>query len=135
VVREMSLAEARNLIVRVIRERMAGQPDPLLGEKMALAAESLKSGSEIWEARSTHLDCFLAGTSLVWLDPERGNFLQHHRSLLALALRLRPDLIRASRVLPSMPPLFQGVERHFFDGQFGGFAVSGTAPTLETSSR
>ena len=49
----------------------------------------------------------------------------HHRSLLALGLRLRPTLIRAARVLPSTPPLFQSVERHFFDGQFGGFSASG----------
>lgn len=40
-------------------------------------------------------------------------------------LRLRPVLIRASRVLPSMPPLSHSVERHFFDGQFGGLSVSG----------
>ena len=39
----------------------------------------------------------------------------HHRSLLALVLRLRPALILASRVLPSTPPLFHSVERHFFD--------------------
>jgi len=49
----------------------------------------------------------------------------HHRSLLALGLRLRPAMILAARVLPSTPPLFQRVERHFFDGQFGGFSVSG----------
>jgi hypothetical protein len=49
----------------------------------------------------------------------------HHRSLLALGLRLRPTLILASRVLPSTPPLFQRVERHFLLGQFGGFSVSG----------
>jgi hypothetical protein len=45
--------------------------------------------------------------------------------LLAVVLRLRPVLIRASRVLPSTPPLFQRVERHFFEGQLGGFSVSG----------
>ena len=33
-----------------------------------------------------------------------------HPSLLALGLRLRPTLILASRVLPSIPPLFQNVE-------------------------
>jgi hypothetical protein len=49
----------------------------------------------------------------------------HHPSLLALSLRLRPALIRAVRVLPSIPPLFHNVERHFFDGQLGGFSVSG----------
>ena len=43
----------------------------------------------------------------------------------ALVLRLRPALIRAPRVLPSMPPLFHRVERHFLLGQFGGFSVSG----------
>ena len=43
----------------------------------------------------------------------------------AVILRLRPALIRASRVLPSTPPLSHRVERHFFDGQFGGFSVSG----------
>jgi hypothetical protein len=42
-----------------------------------------------------------------------------------VGLRLRPVLIRASRVLPSMPPLFQSVERHFLLGQFGGSSVSG----------
>jgi hypothetical protein len=36
-------------------------------------------------------------------------------------LRLRPTLIRASRVLPSTPLLFHNVERHFFEGQLGGF--------------
>jgi hypothetical protein len=40
-------------------------------------------------------------------------------------LRLRPALILAARVLPSTPPLFHSVERHFFDWQFGGFPVSG----------
>src|ERR1700747_906311 len=40
-------------------------------------------------------------------------------------LRLRPALIRASRVLPSTPPLFHSIERHFLEGQFGGFSVSG----------
>ena len=49
----------------------------------------------------------------------------HHPSLFALVLRLRPALIRAARNLPSMPPLFHRVERHFFEGQFGGFSVSG----------
>jgi hypothetical protein len=36
-----------------------------------------------------------------------------------------PALIRASRVLPSTSPLFHRVERHFLEGQFGGFSVSG----------
>ena len=49
----------------------------------------------------------------------------HQRSLLALGLWLRPILILASRVLPSTPPLFQRVERHFLLGRFGGFSVSG----------
>ena len=57
----------------------------------------------------------------------------HHRSLLALGLRLRPTLIRAARVLPSTPPLFHNVERHFFDGQFGGFSVSGTGDPVPPS--
>src|SRR5271165_3069410 len=48
-----------------------------------------------------------------------------YRSFRRGVLRLRPVLIRASRVLPSMPPLFQSVERHFFEGQFGGFSDSG----------
>jgi hypothetical protein len=42
----------------------------------------------------------------------------------ALVLRLRPTLIRAARVLPSMPPLSHNIERHFFDGQLGGFRLS-----------
>jgi hypothetical protein len=42
-------------------------------------------------------------------------------------------LIRAARVLPSMPPLFHNVERHFFDGQFGGFSVSGIHLCPQTS--
>jgi hypothetical protein len=41
-----------------------------------------------------------------------------HRFFVAVVLRLRPVLIGASSVLPSMPPLFQSVERHFLDGQF-----------------
>jgi hypothetical protein len=57
----------------------------------------------------------------------------HHRSLLALGLRLRPTLILASRVLPSTPPLFQRVERHFLLGQFGGFSVSGSHLCPHTS--
>ena len=56
-----------------------------------------------------------------------------YRSLLALGLRLRPTLIRDSLVLPSTPPLSQSVERHFFDGQFGGFSVSGIHLCPQTS--
>jgi hypothetical protein len=48
-----------------------------------------------------------------------------HWLLFAFTLRLRPALILATRVLPSTPPLSQSVERHFFDGQLGGFSVSG----------
>ena len=44
-----------------------------------------------------------------------------------------PILMRASRVLPSTPPLFHRVERHFFDGQFGGFPVSGIHRCPQTS--
>jgi hypothetical protein len=58
---------------------------------------------------------------------------ERHRSLLALVLRLRPVLIRACLVLPSTPPLFQSVERHFFEGQFGGFSVSGIHLCPQTS--
>ena len=43
----------------------------------------------------------------------------------AVVFRLRPVLIRASRVLPSTPPLFHSIERHAFDGQFVGLSVSG----------
>jgi len=40
-----------------------------------------------------------------------------HLFLFALGFRLRPALIRASRVLPSTPPLFHKVERrHFLEG-------------------
>jgi hypothetical protein len=42
-----------------------------------------------------------------------------------VVLRLRPVLIRASRVLPSMPPLFHRLERHSFKGQCVGFSISG----------
>ena len=56
-----------------------------------------------------------------------------HRLLLAVVLRLRPALIRASRVLPSTPPLFQSVDLHFLDGQFGGFSVSGIHLCPQTS--
>src|SRR5271154_4299349 len=52
---------------------------------------------------------------------------------LALVLRLRSASIRASRVLPSMPPLFHSVERHFLLGQFGGFSVSGIHRCPHTS--
>jgi hypothetical protein len=56
-----------------------------------------------------------------------------HRLFFAAVLRLRPVLIRASRVLPSTPPLFHRVERHCFDGQFGGFSVSGIHLCPQTS--
>jgi hypothetical protein len=56
-----------------------------------------------------------------------------HRFFFAIFSRLRPVLIRASRVLPSTPPLFQRVERHFFEGQFGGFSVSGIHRCPHTS--
>jgi hypothetical protein len=56
-----------------------------------------------------------------------------HRVFRAEALRPRPALILASRVLPSTPPLFHNVERHFFDGQFGGFSVSGIHLCPQTS--
>ena len=49
----------------------------------------------------------------------------HYRFRFAVVLRLRPVLTLASRVLPSTPPLSHRVERHFFDGQLGGFSVSG----------
>lgn len=48
-----------------------------------------------------------------------------HKSFFDVGLRLRPDLTLASRVLPSTPPLFQRVERHFLEGQFDGSSVSG----------
>jgi hypothetical protein len=57
----------------------------------------------------------------------------HYWSLLPLGLRLRPALIRASRVLPSTPPLSHKVERHFFDGQLAGFSVSGIHLCPQTS--
>jgi hypothetical protein len=50
-----------------------------------------------------------------------------------VVLRLRPALIRASRVLPSTPPLSQRVERHFLLGQFGGLSVSGIHLWPQTS--
>jgi hypothetical protein len=51
----------------------------------------------------------------------------------AVVLRLRPALIRAARVLPSIPPLFHKVERHFLLGQFGGLSVSGIHLWPQTS--
>ncbi len=42
-------------------------------------------------------------------------------------------MIRASRVLPSTPPLSQSVDLHFFDGQVGGLAVSGIHRWPQTS--
>jgi hypothetical protein len=56
-----------------------------------------------------------------------------HRFFLAAVLRLRPALIRASRVLPSTPPLSQSVDLHFLDGQVGGLAVSGIHRCPQTS--
>jgi hypothetical protein len=50
-----------------------------------------------------------------------------------VVLRLRPALIRASFVLPSTPPLSHSRERHFLDGQFDGFSVSGIHLCLQTS--
>jgi len=59
--------------------------------------------------------------------------LYAYRFFLSVVLRLRLALIRASRVLPSTPPLSQSVERHFFEGQFGGFPVSGIHRCPQTS--
>lgn len=50
-----------------------------------------------------------------------------------MVFRLRPALIRASRVRPSTPPLSHRVERHLLDGQFGGFSVSGIHLCPQTS--
>jgi hypothetical protein len=61
------------------------------------------------------------------------SLLADHRSFLVVVLRLRPALIRASRVLPSTPPLFHRVDRHFLDGLFGGFSVSGIHLCPQTS--
>lgn len=52
---------------------------------------------------------------------------------LALVLRLLPPFIRASRVRPSIPPLFHKVERQALRGQFGGFSVSGIHRCPQTS--
>ena len=51
--------------------------------------------------------------------------MQSRQSLVAFGFRLRPPCIRAARVLPSTPPLFHNIERHFLDGQLGGFRLSG----------
>src|ERR1039457_4129306 len=69
------------------------------------------------------------------LDSGRGGSNRNgcYRFFFAAVLRLRPVLIRASRVLPSTPPLSQRVERHFFEGQFGGFSVSGIHLCPQTS--
>jgi hypothetical protein len=56
-----------------------------------------------------------------------------HRFFFTAVLRLRPALIRAARVLPSTPPLFQRVERRAFEGQFGGFSDSGIQRCPQTS--
>ena len=48
-------------------------------------------------------------------------------------MRLRRTLIHAAHVLPSTPPLFQNVERHFLLGQFGGPLVSGIQRCPQTS--
>jgi hypothetical protein len=61
------------------------------------------------------------------------DLLADHWCFLVAVLRLRPALIRASRVLPSTPPLFHRVERHFLLGQFGGFSVSGIHLWPQTS--
>jgi len=58
---------------------------------------------------------------------------EHHPLFLAAILRLRPVFIRASRVRPSTPPLFQRVDLHFFEGQFGGSSVSGIQRCPQTS--
>jgi len=42
-----------------------------------------------------------------------------HWLLFAVTLRLRPALIRVARVLPSTPPLFQSLERHFSKRKIG----------------
>ena len=59
--------------------------------------------------------------------------MQSRQSLVAFGFRLRPALIRAARVLPSTPPLFHNIERHFLDGQLGGFRLSGIHLWPQTS--
>ena len=56
---------------------------------------------------------------------EWSRMMWRHHCFFAVALRLRPVLIRASRVRPSTPPLFQSIERHSLEGQFDGSSVSG----------
>lgn len=57
----------------------------------------------------------------------------HPRFFFTEALRLRPVLIRAARVLPSSPPLSHSIERHAFEGQFVGLSVSGIHRCPQTS--
>ncbi len=71
----------------------------------------------------------------------RGYALLHNQSKTTPQVQerhwLRPALIFASQVLPSIPPLSHNVKRHFFDAQFGGFAVSGIhrcPHTLQTAT-
>lgn len=55
----------------------------------------------------------------------RGTMVWRHQRFFVSVLRLRPALIRASRDRPSTPRLFHSIDRHFLEGQFGGFPVSG----------
>jgi hypothetical protein len=67
------------------------------------------------------------------LNPISGTGTQAADLFLLAFFLLRPALIRASRVLPSTPPLFHCIERHFLEGQFGGFSVSGIHRCSQTS--
>jgi len=103
-----------------------------LGRKARIPVKTYR---EIFHQYLYHPECKFAGPDGRPCDPwMRGVYCSDlHRYLLLLVLRLRPVLIRASRVLPSSPPLFQRVERHFFEGQFGGFSVSGIHLCPQTS--
>lgn len=77
--------------------------------------------------RVTTKNADFSGIRFIHLRLPRKNLFRPrgcHRFFFAVVLRLRPALIRASRVLPSTRPLFHKVDRHALRGQFGGFSVS-----------
>jgi hypothetical protein len=74
----------------------------------------------------------MGGCGCLRNDAAVGETIASHRFVVAF-LRLRPVLIRASRVLPSTPPLFHSIDRQSFCGQFLGCSLSGIHRCPQTS--
>jgi hypothetical protein len=89
-----------------------------------LGATVLGAKGEVLQKFTVGLEMKIRGQASS-LNPISGAGTQAADLFLLAFFLLRPALIRASRVLPSTPPLFHCIERHFLEGQFGGFSVSG----------